>query len=501
MKRDQLTLELLEDAVLSARSATLGGHRSLDYIPGAVLYGVCASRLYGSLGKNAFLVFHCDKVRFGNGYPVAANGTTGYPIPFSWHKIKGETFTKDDDRLIDGEKIFSGKTEDGKQLKQLRDGYVTPEGLYLEPKTTFRMKTAINPVDGTAAEAQLFGYEAIEAGQKFHASLDFDDDISEDLIKQIRESLDGTIYIGRSRSAQYGKVKCSVEQVEVRAAPSHSGGTLSLFLVSDLCLEDENGMPALWPSPTLFGLKTGRFDAENSFLRFRYYSPYNMARRHYDNERHVIQQGSVVTFQDISSTEDLSHLIEGLGNYRCNGLGQVFIQPEWVLKPGSDIFPDAELSSPPKPPEEPQEPLVAWLKSRVKTGSARKTDRRLAEEMNRELEKIYVSARKYAGEPAGTLVGPGKTQWGLVLDAGKRFANDKEKLLKELEKICGSSDQAWSCETGVHQNPTFEKWLLNFFKGVGTNPGRVIANLARLAMDTAEMQTKPTRTQQEEVTT
>ncbi|BBO87235.1 hypothetical protein [Desulfosarcina ovata] len=512
MKRFQLTLELLEDAIFSARAATLGGHRSLDYIPGAVLYGVSASKLYRSLGKDAFLAFHSDKVRFGNGYPVAPNGETGYPMPFAWHVVKGKTFLKESDpRLVDGTKIYSDlfkKIKKDKQSKQLRDGYVTASGLFLQPQTTFRMKTAINPIDGTAAEAQLFGYEAIEAGQKFHAYLDFDDDIGEALIDDVCSSLKGTILIGRSRSAQYGKAGCKIGGMSSPQQPSFTGNSMTLFLLSDLCLEDSHGMPALWPSAELFGLKSGSFNTDKSFLRFRHYSPYNTARRHHDNERHVIQQGSVVTFDHVSDGDDFSHFSCGMGSHRGNGLGQVLVQPDWLFNPGSSAEAPEACS---RDIEEPKnDPLVLWLKSRVETGSAKRADQKLAEKMNKELGEMYGSARKYLCEPEGTLVGPGKTQWGLVLDAGKRFSNDMDRFFKELEKICRSkedkgpteegrdaktqADEAWSVETGSAPNITFGKWLIDYFRPENKqdmrNPCRVAATLARLAIDTAALQTK-----------
>jgi len=114
MKRYQLILELHEDVVFSARSATLGGHRSLDYIPGAALYGVSASKLYDSLGRYAFTVFHSGKVRFGNGYPLAPNGEVGFPVPFSWYSVKGETQTsKSENWLVDKDQLYTHFFQDG----------------------------------------------------------------------------------------------------------------------------------------------------------------------------------------------------------------------------------------------------------------------------------------------------------------------------------------------------------------------------------------------------
>lgn len=50
-----LRLTLIDELVLSERSATLGGHRGLDYIPGAALLGAAAQRLYGKLATGPCL--------------------------------------------------------------------------------------------------------------------------------------------------------------------------------------------------------------------------------------------------------------------------------------------------------------------------------------------------------------------------------------------------------------------------------------------------------------
>jgi CRISPR-associated protein Csx10 len=492
MKRYKLTLELHEDAIFSARAATLGGHRSLDYIPGATLYGVSASKLYNSMPDDAFTIFHSGKVRFGNGYPATPSGETGYPFPFAWHVIKGESHKNEgDNRLLASEKLYSplfegGASTAGKQLKQLRDGYVTNSGLLIQPKTTFRMKTAIDPASATAAEAQLFGYEAIGAGQKFHAMLDFDDDIDNSVIDKVCSSLNGFIRIGRSRSAQYGTAMCKLSEAPVPDPPPLATNNVTLWLISDLSIGDENGMLALEPLPERLGLGSGKIDPDKSFLRFRYYSPYNTARRSYDQERHVIQQGSVLTYNLVNAPDDemFKRLLHGLGKYRSNGLGQVMINPDLLRNPPSPArYPDMEINS----IEEPKNhPLVIWLKSQVETGSLKRKDKKLAEKFNRQLTSLYESARKYAGESPGSLVGPGKTQWGLILDAGKRFSANREGLIAKFQEICKPDDEEWAKQTGIVEDPTFGEWLLNRFRreeGIH-NAGNVASNLARLAMDT-----------------
>jgi hypothetical protein len=44
--------ELLDDIVLSQRTATVGEHKSLDYIPGSVFLGIAASKHYSKINKD-----------------------------------------------------------------------------------------------------------------------------------------------------------------------------------------------------------------------------------------------------------------------------------------------------------------------------------------------------------------------------------------------------------------------------------------------------------------
>ncbi len=58
MRAMELELALVDDVVATEYPATEGGHGSLDYLPGAMLLGVAARRLYPTLTRaDAFLLF------------------------------------------------------------------------------------------------------------------------------------------------------------------------------------------------------------------------------------------------------------------------------------------------------------------------------------------------------------------------------------------------------------------------------------------------------------
>ena len=80
--------KLIDDVVLSQRTATVGNHKSLDYIPGSAFLGIVASRLYENLtSEDAWELFHTSKVHFCNAYPML-NNSRSLPMPLSFHSEK-----------------------------------------------------------------------------------------------------------------------------------------------------------------------------------------------------------------------------------------------------------------------------------------------------------------------------------------------------------------------------------------------------------------------------
>src|SRR5690606_9135887 len=94
--------------------------------------------------------------------------------------------------------------QQGKQPKQLRSGYVTASGHYFSVAKDYELKTAIDAQTGSAAESQLFGYQSIQAGQRFIFTLTLAQGLDADLSHKLQEALTGDVKLGRSRTAQFG---------------------------------------------------------------------------------------------------------------------------------------------------------------------------------------------------------------------------------------------------------------------------------------------------------
>ena len=177
----ELLITLQDDCIFSERNATEGAHRALDYIPGSALLGAAAARLYQEIGNSrAFDWFHSGKMRFGNAYPLTKEGYQTFPMPACWHQAKGAKAVQEN-KADDNQIYRLDKCQDNKlpgkptpQPQQLRSGYISLNGSVVNPEKSFRMKTAINAETGRAKDAALFGYDALQAGQRFYAQIHCD---------------------------------------------------------------------------------------------------------------------------------------------------------------------------------------------------------------------------------------------------------------------------------------------------------------------------------------
>lgn len=473
----ELIMELEDEVVFSRRSATEGDHETLDYIPGSALLGWAAAHLYKKFSMDeSYLLFHSGKVRFYNGLPLIPGGGRAWPIPLCWHENKAGLPAREKGRLISN-RIFNlmdpdskvrkteidPKTKEVLQLRQLRGGYVSDSGQFFQPSRAYRMKTALDPDTATAAESQLFGYESLERGQKFVARISADDDVQPDLFQKLMEVFKGSIRIGRSRSAQYGRVKIEVSEKKMDNInrPKYKSKQLTLWLISDLALRDRFGSPTLFPDPSILGLPKGHLDPSKTFLRFRSYAPYNAFLKSREMERQVLVAGSVLTFmfdEDHEEETYLSILSNGIGFYRECGLGEVSINPK-LIECGQPVFLIEPSNRPTEQVPRPNDPFIRFLERRATGRSLEKDSKDWAEKKAIDLALMYHSAREFNGVKSSEPFGPSRAQWRRVLDAanGKDSAGLKESLFVSENCVCKKEDEEWGIR--INREKTFLSWL------------------------------------------
>ncbi len=457
-----LKLTLLDDVVASERPATDGGHASLDYLPGTMLLGAAAVRLYSELSRSeAYTLFHSGRVRFGDGLPMA-DEAPAWPMPLCWHARKGESPLNGDH--LDPTKVRNlqfGRFDDGVQPKQLRDGHVRADGYRLTVRQSLRMKTAIDPETGRVDESQLFGYEAIQAGQCFLARIEADPDISEPLWTKLTDILGngGELLLGRSRSAEFGRVRVNPMDGSATSAfmpvswtSSHevTPHEVTFWCLADLALCDAWGQPTLEISPAQLGLNRGRVDWERTFLRFRRYAPWNAYRRAYDLERQVIRRGSVITLTDFDpplTVTEQNRLGIGIGAHREAGLGQLSVAPRLLAKAEPTFvahLPSRATGTPVAPAT--SHPLIEWLITGQESSATRSAAEQQARKQAKALAESYRLARAFIGLAVNQPIGPSPAQWGSIYErvrTADALATLRQALFEGDDAICKPHGEGW----------------------------------------------------------
>lgn len=326
-----LRLVLEGPVAVSRNSATVGGHQCLGYVPGGQLLGAFAATLRldpsRPLPPDGWRLLGSGELRFGDALPEYGGGQA-LPMPLSFHRPKGGG------PFVDLTRVRRPSV----QLEQLRDGFLGPGGVVVEPARHHTMRTAIEG-EGRAREGFLFGIEALAAGQVFVCQIDADD---AELAERARTALDGrTVYLGRSRSAEFGRVRIEAVEPwpEPAQAPIHAAKRLVCWLVSDAALRDQaSGGPRLTLDPVDLGLVG--WTVTRSWIRTRRYSPFNAVRRRPDVERQVLCAGSVVVLEGPKLSVDAeaalrTRIARGIGEHRSVGLGRVIVEPVWpeILTP------------------------------------------------------------------------------------------------------------------------------------------------------------------------
>lgn len=425
MFEQEYAITLLSDVVVTANAATVGGHQGLDHLPGSLFLGAAAG---SSIRKGAAFdphFFLSGRVRFLDAYPLAEGNPT-LPIPFSFHRIKGEDWRgKHPVNLLEDVPL-----KDGEQINQWREGYLSESGVIAKPGLESRMKTAIDRENRRSAEGQLFGYQSIPAGSKFRMKVQADR--QEDL-KTVAEWFEqGSLRLGRSRSAEYGQVKITpVESQPAESSAQTPEGWVVLYLKSDLALSRQ-GMPVLTPSGEDFGLPGATLIPKRTFLRSRSYSPWNAFFNCRMEERQVLCKGSILTFRLASrpSLEEIrSNLSRGVGLHREEGLGQILVNPAFLLSPPKL----REAASSPEEPvyvTAPSSTLAKYLLNRTEL----RESARQSFQSGLELARIWHALSRKI-ERDGQKV-PGKSQWASIRELAVRFRHNPEEFLPKLQTYC-----------------------------------------------------------------
>lgn len=490
MKQVELRLTLEDNIIFTADAATEGGHVCLDYMPGSALHGAVASQFYANPEldqRTRYTLLHSGRVRFGDALPCI-DEHIGWPMPLCWHYPKTGAFQRDGMLIREQISNFQWQKElsNEAQPKQMRNGYVSACGRYLEPAHEYALRTAIDADTGSAREAQLFGYDALRAGQVFCASLQWDEDIP-GIESLLRECIGSELLLGRSRCAEFGRVRVQWQEASSVPTPlANEPGRLTLWLLSDLALSDEMGLPTLTPAPKHFGLDMGEIDWERSFLRTRRYAPYNAYRAVRDEDRTVITRGSVIHFTGVADeaiARIAPHDTACFGLYREQGLGRVWFNPPLLNTEHPTFSP--YIAHPAQAIPRPAHPLLDWLEHqgvppRVMTEEAK-------EKFANDLRNNIETARNLMGLAPDIPCGPSASQWGAVYSRAIACPADTvihTWLFKTDHPVARAESRGWCdlCRIGSEQAESFLDWFKDEIRDKDHQSVALMAHKARECM-------------------
>ncbi len=416
---------LLSDVVISASLATDQTNvATLEYIPGSNFLGIVANACYDSLTPTqAQALFHSGQVSFGDAY-VLLNGERSYPIPFCLYTKKGEKIHEAPAYLFHRNPDFFF-SDPSVQFEQQRRGFFTPSGKYVSELPKYlSLKSAQDRSMRRSKDEAMYGMEALRRGLEFGFSVRAEDPHWMDLIEQ---HLIGVRHVGKSKSAQYGLVRIE-PMAEATPAPEASGpdqieGQLVVYVLSDLCLFDEWGMPTQTPAATHFGVK-GRVDFARSQVRPHSFSTRNAKRNAITMRRDCIRCGSVIVIE-LNEPVRRTDLPTMVGGFTAEGMGWVCYNPSFLqVKEGASEVPEwcLRLQKVSLTPEEHEKKEITTPLARL----LQQQRKQVAEE-----QEIAAAVKDFMANQAQYFKAISPSQWGLIRQYAST-ASDMDDLLNKL---------------------------------------------------------------------
>jgi CRISPR-associated protein Csx10 len=358
--------------------------RSLTHIPGSALRGALAARIKSNdlpldpVGKH----FFSGSVRFLNAYPVDQDGHRMLPIPASWHVEKGAGLKN----ISAADLAFGENFEKNKPIKKNFVGKADNQEYAYSPEEEIAVHIASQERGAVkAGTSTVFQYQSLARGQKFRALIVADKPSDLDEIEKVLTP--STLYLGRSRSAGYGKVVIEgferTDEPEVKPA---SAPFTVITLLSDAILRDQRGQP----THDLDGYLSRRLNKtlknQSAFVNSTEVGGFNRKWKLPLPQMPALGMGSVFVYPaDQLSPADLADLVEkGIGERRVDGFGRITVN--WH----GDALVVFGAEEEPVPSEEKSHPLNEVSKDLARRMSERLARLRLEQNLVTEVQKYEV---------------------------------------------------------------------------------------------------------------
>ncbi len=375
MRAVMYTLTLVEPLLATSLQGDPNSSVSLAYVPGSLLRGALIQHYVHKhkLGdrlledEHARRLFFDGTTRYLHAYPLSKQGQQRtLPTPRSLLRRKHDALDAGDPTssitaLDAAYPTCSPKArqvfEQDDVLKQLGSSFCSMPGstMYVyQPEYSIAIHIQRQPAKGRAlrGDGEVFRYEALAAEQQFQGVVLVDTDTDAKLIEEMLKDLE-TCWLGRSRSAHYGKTQISQvaildqwreydpDQESVPALEAHADILHSMTLLSDALLSKSDGQAlSVLDSDTLafyLGLdsKAVKIDDQHSFSTITAQSGFNRQWKMPMQQEYALEAGSIISFRltESLSDKDIARLeSHGIGNRRTEGFGRIAFNWRYSLE-------------------------------------------------------------------------------------------------------------------------------------------------------------------------
>lgn len=365
MKALRYTITLEEPLLATSLQGEPNSSISLDYIPGSFVRGALIARYLQGKGAaydlphdlDARRLFLDGRTRYLSAYPLV-NGQRLLPTPRclaagkqvdlreAGQQIRNLTSLQDFESRWGYEEQHGALKPLSAPFCHITDGYI----LLHRPERTIaiHVQRDRNVGKATRASGTIFRYDALAAGQVFQGIILLDTDSDATTLTSLLPT-EQPLWLGRSRSAHYGRVRLTVATedhqwsewddavAELATNTELSDEPHLLLFLSDAILPDTNGQPTTsLTDATLaqaLGIPAGSLTIvrEQSHISSTIHGGYNAAARLPLPQQPAIAAGSVVAFR-LTTSMDAATLTrlhqQGIGLRRAEGFGRVALVEE-----------------------------------------------------------------------------------------------------------------------------------------------------------------------------
>lgn len=241
MKTIAYTIKTLAPVAFAEKNSDSTLLSTKDYVPGAAVRGLMAHTIISENNlKEAYKnddfydVILAGKVRFLPAYPVGASNKKGkksFVAPLSIMKHKTKSVGADLAVDIEKRSIAGFKKVKGFLIKD--EDNLNSVDVKLQAQIHMARNAVKERISGHSDEGNIFNYEYIEPGQYFNGQILVDEDVLPVVEKYLSILNNQSVYMGRSRRAQYGKCEFTSEVVEPKENAATIGDKIFLYALTD----------------------------------------------------------------------------------------------------------------------------------------------------------------------------------------------------------------------------------------------------------------------------